>query len=316
MNEETPTQTRPKMGAFWCLVLMTGMFGLFAYFVSQQDWVCGIVVLATGFAGFGGFRAGAVKIVALLAAAAAALYFAPALGLRFETTFSNWVGTSGLTNRFLTIGAMGLLIFLIASLVLTALGRRQLDGRKRLLAANHWPGFGIGAVEGLLVMLILFGGMITIQRVNAERITQRIPPTGRAKFMAEILDITQDQIHASRLGPVIERLNPFENIEQLSKVDEVQRGLEVLMNPAQVHALLQQPAIRGLGNRADVKEALAQLKEDPEIKHLLNSDKPANKKLALRLLDHPAVLQLLDQPDFRSEAMAAIRTTIMPQAQP
>ena len=83
----------------------------------------------------------------------------------------------------------------------------------------------------------------------------------------------------------------------------MQRGMDVLLDPAKVNALIRQPAIRGLKNRADVSEALKQLNEDPDIKRLLDSDNPASKDLAIHLCNHPAVLQLLDKPEFRSEAM-------------
>ena len=316
MNDETPIQTRPKMGRMWSLLLVAGIIGLFAYFANQRDWVTAIVVVTTGVAAFGGFRAGTIKIVAWLAAASGAMYFAPVLGIKFETTFSDWVGTQGLTNRFLTIAVVGLLIFVVASVVLIKVGRRLIHGHKRLTAMNHWFGFAIGATEGMLVMLIFFGGMLTIQQVTANRSIQGLQVSDRAKILTKILDTTTEQVNVSRIGPIIHTLNPFEHIPQLSNVDEMQRGMDVLLDPAKVNALIRQPAIRGLKNRADVSEALKQLNEDPDIKRLLDSDNPASKDLAIHLCNHPAVLQLLDKPEFRSEAMAAIRTTIMPQGKP
>ena len=50
----------------------------------------------------------------------------------------------------------------------------------------------------------------------------------------------------------------------------------------------------------------------PEIQKLLNSNKPASKELAVLLLNHPAVLELVDQPEFREAALSAFRETVMP----
>jgi hypothetical protein len=65
-----------------------------------------------------------------------------------------------------------------------------------------------------------------------------------------------------------------------------------------------------------VNNTLAKLNQDPEIQKLLNSPKPASKELAVRLLNHPAVLELLDEPEFRAAAISAFRDTVMPTAVP
>ena len=61
-----------------------------------------------------------------------------------------------------------------------------------------------------------------------------------------------------------------------------------------------------------VAETLAQLNKDPEIQKLLKSNRPASKELAIKLLNHPAVLALLDQATFRAAAMSAFRDTVIP----
>jgi hypothetical protein len=84
------------------------------------------------------------------------------------------------------------------------------------------------------------------------------------------------------------------------------------MDPSKVNALFDQPAIKDLKNRKDVAETLAQLNGDPEIQKLLNSNKPASRELAMKLLNHPAILDLLDQAEFRDAAISAFRDTVMP----
>jgi len=312
MSEESPIPTRPRMGALWALLLFVAVLGLFGYFCNQSDWVSAAATLAVGFAAFGGFKTGALKALAFLVSATATFYLAPYLGMQLESTFSNWVGTTGLTNRFYAILVTGLVVFLITVIVTIKLGNRILHGRPKITLLNHWLGFLLGGVQGFLVVVILLGGMVTIQKVNAERLSERIPPTGRAKLLAEILDKTSEQTQASRLAPLITRFNPFEHVPQLSNVDEWQRGMEVLMDPSKVNALFDQPAIKDLKNREDVAETLAQLNEDPEIQKLLNSNRPASKELAMKLLNHPAVLNLLDQAEFRDAATSAFRDTVMP----
>ena len=316
MSEETTIEKRPRMGTLWSLLVMLGVLGLFGYFCNQSDWIRAGATLAVGFAGFGGFRTGAIKAFALLASAAATFYLAPYLGMQIESTFSNWVGTTGVANRVYSILATGLVTFLLTSIVTIKLGNRILKGRSKLTLLNHWLGFALGAIEGGIVVVILLGGMVTIQQVNAERLSERIPPTGRAKLLADILDKTSEQTKVSRLWPLVNRFNPFEHVPQLSHVGEWQRSMEVLMDPSKVNALFQQPAIKQLKSREDVNNTLAELNQDPEIQKLLNSPKPASKELAVRLLNHPAVLELLDEPEFRAAAISAFRDTVMPTAVP
>lgn len=205
-----------------------------------------------------------------------------------------------------------MVIFVITLILTIKFGNRLLKGRPKTTLLNHWLGFLLGAAEGAIVVVLLLGGMVTIQKVNADRLSERIPPTGRAKLLAEILDITSAQTKSSRLAPVVARFNPFEHVPQLSNVEEWQRSMEVLMDPSKVNAMLQQPAIQQLKNREDVNATLAKLNEDPEIQKLLNSNQPASKELAVRLLNHTAVLELLDQPEFRAAALSAFRDTVIP----
>lgn len=315
MSEESPVPTRPRMGALWALVLIITVLGLFGYFCNQSDWVAAAATLSIAFAAFGGFKTGAVKALAFLGSATATFYLAPYLGMLFESTFSNWVGTTGVANRFYAILITGLVVFLITLITTLKLGNGLLQGRPKTTQLNHWSGFFLGAVQGSLIVVILLGGMVTIQKVNAERLSERIPPTGRAKLLTEILDKTSEQTEASRLAPIVDRFNPFEHVPQLSNVAEWQRSMEVLMDPSKVNALFDQPAIRELKNRDDVTNTFAKLNEDPEIQKLLNSGRPANKELAIKLLNHPAVLDLLDQEEFRDAAMSAFRDTVMPNAE-
>ena len=315
MNEESTIPARPRMGALWAFLLIIAVLGSFGYFCNQSDWIAAAATLSISFAAFGGFKTGAVKALAFLGAAAATFYAAPFLGIQLENTFSSWFGTTGLKNRFYTILAIGLVVFLLTLIITIKFGNRLLKERPKTTLLNHWLGFLLGATQGLIVVVILLGGMVTIQQVNAERLSERIPPTGRAKLLTEILDKTSEYTKASHLAPIVERFNPFEHVPQLSNVDEWQRGMEVLMDPSKVNALFDQPAIQQLKTRQDVTETFAKLNEDPEIQKLLNSSKPASKELAIKLLNHPAVLDLLDQPEFRDAAMSAFRETVMPGAE-
>ena len=312
MSEESPIPTHPRMGALWALMVVVAVLGCFGYFCNQSDWISAAATLAVGFAAFGGFKTGAIKALAFLASATATFYLVPYLGMQVESTFSNWLGTTGLTNRFYAVLVTGLVVFLIMLIVTVKLGNRALQERPKTTLLNHWLGFTLGGIQGFLVVFILLGGVVAIQKMNAERLREQIPTTERGKLLAKVLNKTSQQTQASRLAPLIARFNPFEHVPQLSHIDEWQWAIETLMDPAKFNHLLDQPAIQQLKNREDVAETLAQLNKDPEIQKLLKSNRPASKELAIKLLNHPAVLALLDQATFRAAAMSAFRDTVIP----
>ena len=51
--------------------------------------------------------------------------------------------------------------------------------------------------------------------------------------------------------------------------------------------------------------------EDPEIRSALHSGRSMDRSMAMMLLNHPAVLELIDQPGFIESATKAIRGTRM-----
>lgn len=312
MSEDSPISTHPRMGTFWALLLVVAVLGCFGYFCNQSDWISAATTLAVGFAAFGGFKTGFIKAFAFLASATVTFYLAPYLGMQFESTFSDWLGTTGLTNRLSAVLLTGLVLFLITVIVAIKLGNRALEDRPKTTLLNHWLGFFLGGIQGFLVAFILLGGVVAIQKVNTERLSKQIPATERSKLLANVLNETSQQTQASHLAPLITRFNPFEHVPQLSHMDEWQLAIETLMDPAKVNTLLDQPGIQALRNREDVAEAFAQLNKDPEIQVLLKSNSPASKELAIKLLNHPAVLDLLDQAAFRAAAMSAFRDTVMP----
>jgi hypothetical protein len=76
----------------------------------------------------------------------------------------------------------------------------------------------------------------------------------------------------------------------------------VLSNPAKIDQLIHHPDITRLQERPEMKQAVDKLMSDPEITQILYSGKSIDRAGAMTLLNHPAVLELVDQPGFLEEA--------------
>ena len=110
--DDLEREPRQRMSLFWRLVLGATFFGPAVCFSFLGDYVLSGICAVTGMAAFSGYRMGAVSILASVGAFAAAIAFAPTLGVAQELRFGSWFGTTGLLNRFASMGSsMSSIIF-------------------------------------------------------------------------------------------------------------------------------------------------------------------------------------------------------------
>ena len=164
------------MGTLWSLLIMAGVVGLFGYFAIR----------ATGFVPVRRWRS-ALLLLGLpdrgrkhrILVASSNLLSGPT-GMQLESTFSDcW----NIRNRkqIYSIIATGVLVFLLTAIMTINLAT-VFSRIVQTFPAQPLAWIFIGGFEGVPVVLLLLGGMVSIQKVNAERLRERIPPTGRAKL--------------------------------------------------------------------------------------------------------------------------------------
>lgn len=296
------------MSLVWRLLFITLFFGSAGYFGYEGDWVLSAACVITGLGAFSGHRVGVVRALAWLAAFAVAIAYAPSLGQPHEWRFTEWFQTTGLMNRILAVGSVGIAISLGVGLVLTTIARRILDTRPRLDSLNRWAGFGLGAVEGAAIVAMVLGAALMLEPAERER-AQQFAALGQAQppMVTKAILLTAEKTRESRLGEFVEQYNPFTQIPELNKVREVQQTAQVLSDPAKIEKLLHHPQIRQLKERPEMQQLMEKLDADPEIQKVLHSGKKMDKDMAMSLLSHPAVLELVDQPGFLEEAGEIIR---------
>ena len=292
----------PRMGwatfCFWSLLFC----GVGYYFFQKLDYVGVAGTAAIAIAGFAGFRMGATRIAISLVAIAAAIALAPKLGVSQEYRFAEWFGTTGLANRFLSIGVIGLSIILVATVIAVMITNRLLSNRPRLAKSDRWLGFVIGGAEGAIATLFLLGGILIMEPLEEQNAARRGSDDVRGHAIGYAITTAAMKTRASELGPVIDKYNPFRRIPQLNKIEKVQQTVSVLSDPAKIDGLIQHPEITKLQQRPEMKRAVSTLMSDPQIKQILYSGKPLDRAAVITLLNHPAVLELVDQPGFLEEA--------------
>lgn len=314
MTQEEPITT--SMPIRVRLLLLVAFCTPTLYFALSDDLVTATVCMASGIAAFGGYRTGAGYILAMLGAAAAAIAFAPSIGLSQEWRISQWLGTSGLTNRLLSVSLVGLLIGLVTLFLLSFLIRRVFANRPRLDSLNRWIGFAFGAVEGVIAMVLFLGGLMMIEPLELQRSELRDKNDVRGQAISRFILNTTASTRKSRIGPMLVAYNPFTRIPSLNQVEEIQQSVRVLSEPSQIQRLLEHPSIQQLQQRPEVRRVMSELQSDPDVQEILHSGNPMNRQAMMTLMNHPAVLELLDQPGFLEEAAEVVRTTTAGQAFP
>ena len=306
-DQKTPAPKMSKPTFFvWLAIFAAGVY----YFYNKLDYVGVASVATVGFSCFCGFRMGASRIAASLLGIAAAIAVAPKLGMSQEHHFTQWFGTSGLANRFLSIGVVGLMVSMIVTVIVILITGRTMKNRPRLSLSNCWLGFLIGGAEGVIGIALLLGGILIIEPFEKQRAEQRAATDLQGQTIGKTIEAIATKTRASQLGPLVDKYNPFTRIPQLNQIEKIQTTVQVLSDPKQITGLLHHPSINELKQRPEMKQAVDQLMSDPEIKKILQSGKALDRENAMTLLNHPAVLQLVDQPGFVEEANRIINDAV------
>ena len=310
-SDDAEKKERAQMPLRWQMFLVLLFYGPALYFGYEGDYVVAAVCSVSGLTAFMGFRIGAVAILGSIGAIAVAIAFAPEIGYSQEFRFTQWFGTTGLLNRFLCMGVIGVAIALGVTGVVMFVARKSFRKRRFLDRVNRWSGFGIGVVEGLVVCLFFLGGMFVIDPTDKAHAQSQSTNESTEPILARAISKVTESTRSSRLGPFVEENNPFVHFPELNKVEEVQKSVVVLSDPESINRLLNDPSILQLQQRPEVRTVIRKLKDDPKIRDILQSGRLMDRSMVMTLLEHPAVLELLDQPGFMDEAKKVIQSTNM-----
>ena len=308
--DEEPIHETPRPHMSWpAKILWLSIFlGIGGYGLYTKDYLVAAVPIAIMFSAFSGFRIGALRLAGSIGAIALAIAYAPEIGVTYEVKFSQWVGTTGLTNRFASIAAVGVVISLVVTIAFLMLTGRFVSRRPRLAWLNSWMGFFFAAVQGAAAVLLLLGGVLMIEPLEQKKIDDGIAKSATGKIISDGVLLVADRTRTSQIGPYIEQYNPFVKIPQLNKIDQVQQTVRVLNDPAKMNRLLNHPQVEQLKKRPETKRAVRELMEDPMVREILASKTQMDKSAAMTLMSHPAILNLIDQPGFLDAAIKVIAT--------
>lgn len=303
LESESTGVMSPLAKLFWA----SAFFGLSACFAYGGDYVASILMFAAGVGAFSGFRIGALSVLTSLVTITAIIVYGPSISIQYEEKLSQLIGTTGLLNRGVCIAIGAVVISFVVWLVVHFTIGRLVRRSPSLDKANRIAGFAIGSTQGMFAVVLLVGGILVMaplqqrQMIQAGLVESELPTVSRLVMSAN------KHIDESPTGKLIARFNPFEKIPQLNQIDRFQRTASVLSDPAKINEVISHPSIQQLQNSDAVREAVNTLRRDEAIQSILYSGKAMDKSAAMTLLNHPAVLKLVDQPGFVEKANLAIQ---------
>ncbi len=287
---------------FWCVVF----FGPASYMIHKGDFLVAAILISAGVGALSGFRMGALSILTSLGAITAAIIYAPSLGMQYEPDVAKALGTTGLTNRCLSVAGCGMGIAALVGLVTYFTIGRMVRNRSNLARLNRFGGFTFGLAQGAFAVVLLVGGMLAFEPIQRQQLATAGVAEEDFSVIHKAVFWTAEQVDKSVAGEYLRQYNPIVKIPQLNQLQKVQRTAAVLSDPAKMDEVMRHPSILELQRQPEVQEAVHQLRSDPSLNEILTSGKPMDSTAAMTLLNHPAVLNLIDQPGFLEQATQAI----------
>ena len=299
MNDSTQAQKTPPV-----FLICLALFGIpAAVCVWQQDYVCAGLLVIVSAGCISGFKVGAVRTLATVAGIFAAVWFTPQFSGDLEPKLTEWISTTGITNRLLANGLIGIPIVMATVLVVKLITSGIFKRRHGLNSLNRWTGFLMGGVEAGVGSFVLLSGLTIVQPMLPVSSYAEAPlQHAITSNIAKLIEHTEDSL----IGPVIEKHNPFVKFPQLNHFAEVQNTVAVLQDPVAVKQIINDPRIEALQEDPAMQEAIEMLKSDKTIAKILKSGGLDNPQEVMAIMNSPVVLHLLDQPGFLAEASQVI----------
>ena len=302
-----------KMPFAVLLLMMVAVAGACFFFAGENDFVAVVATVLVSIGCLTGFSFGLSKVLGSLIGIGTAVAFAPGLAASRDGLFTEWFGTTGILNRWLMIGAIGLLIAIVVAVIASAILKFILESRPWLSQVNGWLGFAAGGLKAVVAILFTLGGIQAIaplyqtQHDQIESGLQQNENQAVQRVTSAVL-MVDEKTRESRLGPVVQRWNPFELIPQLNQFENLQKAVTVMSDPKQVENLLQHPSIQDFSDDPEVKKTIDELLQSEDFQEMFKSE-TIDQHAVMQVLGSPQILKLVEQPGFLNKAMEIIDQT-------
>jgi uncharacterized membrane protein required for colicin V production len=280
-----------------------------------MGWVPGIIVGLLALGVWQGLFRGAAEIIGLAVGLVLAMLLAPPLGRLFEGIISTVIGTQGLTNRFVSILAVGVVVVIVSWFAGSMFATRIVKRRPEWFTLNRYVGGGLGALEGLLLALCIIWIPTAVRPVAAVRsaaeaderiydamvqgtykLGDQAPPATKTSLADWLLARAED-IDNSTLGSAVNAANPLSTTQILNVAEDY---LAVLRDEDATEMLQNSDVWKRMLALPSVSQARGVVEQDESLRQIFETE-GFNISALRALLDSPTVLKVMDETDIRAE---------------
>ena len=300
-------QAQPKQTTAHIFLICLMLFGIPAgVCIYQQDFVTGIALATIGLSCYLGYRTGAVRALASVGGIIAAVLFAPKWLPSVEPVLAEWFSLSGLLNRGVSLGLIGLAIIIVCALIGRLVSRLFFSKRGSVSGLNRWGGLLMMGGEAVVGIALLLGGLLIVSPEKEEAAVVATSDEETPLTLNDQMDIVAAQTRSGAIGRVLEQHNPFVKFPQLNKFKEIEQAVRTVSDPAAMMLVVSHPRIEELKDNPAVEAAIANFKADEELNEIFQSGESLDREKMMVLLKSDAVMDLLDEPAFVEEASSII----------
>jgi len=256
-----------------------------------------ILVPVLVLAAINGYRLGGARIMASFAALALAGVSAGPLGKFAEGAFSAVLGTTGVTNRLISVVAIAVVVLVGSGALFLWMASRLVKNKPTWSTADRWSGSLLGAVQGALLVFLATWGVLALDSAAKARL-QTDGQVATSNLQAHGIVRLADSVRGGMFGSLAERYNPLAEMKVFSMPSKF---LKVVNHPEALAAFTEHPAVQQIKDRPVVAEAMKTLHQDETVKQLIASGDQLSAADLATILSSPATLKLVDESDLMAE---------------
>ncbi len=270
------------------LCLISIVIALAVLTLAFGGLVAGVSAVVIAMAVLQGLWRGATELVGLVIGLVLAGVLAAPAGKAMEGAVGSLAGTTGLTNRLLSMGLVALAIASVSGIVGRLAARRWLKLHPTYRRWDPYAGALCGLAEGCVLALMLMWGPLSLEPVARSRTggDDRDEP-----MIARAVVQYAQRVRASSLGAIAERTNPLAGSDLMAiaadfaAISRDRAAMECLMNSA---------VMKRIRTLESVRTAQSLLDADASLRGVFGAQGVSVHGLR-QVMDSPTVLRILDE---------------------
>ncbi len=295
----SPDRGRPR------LIVAAGVVGVALLAAIFGGPVTAIVAILTAACILQGLWRGASQVLGVLVGMLAAAALAQPLARACEGFVASIAGTTGLSNRFISVGLAALFVAaIVAAGASWSLKRFWTSRPHAWMKWDHLLGGGVGLVEGVVLSLVVLWTPIMLEPIASAHasLAPQTVDASRPALARRLVDWAA-AVRASPLGGFAIATNPAASSPTLHLLEDF---IAVARDPDAMQHFLNSEPIQRLRHLPSVGDAVRRLEADPQLEALLTAsplgETPSADRVPGATLDdggHPA-------PPITGETIRAI----------